>query len=135
MDGLDGRDCAAVLCALELEDNVFGSCARPLDTVGGVCPSWARIIKVSHSIISDVVEPSILELVQWNVVRSERVALDRRVTLATLSCFVTLEIVEVDSGESDLGAPRAVGLDLVNRQGAGFEWMEGLGSPASTEEH
>jgi len=55
--------------------------------------------------------------------------------LATLSGRCTFEVVEVDISESDLSAPRAIGLDLVNRQLASHGRMELFTTSVCTEEH
>lgn len=70
-----------------------------------------------------------------NVVGGVWVTLDCSVMLATRCRQFTLEVVEVNISESDLRAPRAIRLDLVDGNGALSVRMKGLTRSVCTEEH
>ena len=70
-----------------------------------------------------------------NVVGGVWVTLDCSVMLATRCRQFTLEVVEVNISESDLRAPRAIRLDLVDGNGALSVRMKGFTGSVCTEEH
>ena len=101
------------LSLLEDENDIFWGCARPLSAVIDSCPSSRWPFDPDQSVIYDIVEGCLRELMHWNIIGSVLVASKHVLTL-TAPSLATCEVLKGKVINADLSSPGSLGLYLGN---------------------